>query len=121
MILFSIILNSFVHVIMYSYYFAALFGPAIQKKLQKIKKNITVIQMVKPKKFYKDYQILKAFHLQVQFCFILSQCVLGLAQNCDVPKVLVAIYAPNVALIFYMFYDFFRTAYTKKSDKLKET
>lgn len=47
MILFSIILNSFVHVIMYSYYFAALFGPAVQNKLQKIKKNITVIQMVK--------------------------------------------------------------------------
>lgn len=59
------------------------------------------------------------FTFQIQFCFILSQCVLGLAQNCDVPKVLVAIYAPNVALIFYMFYDFFRTAYTQKTDKLK--
>lgn len=52
MILFSIILNSFVHVIMYSYYFAALFGPAVQTKLQKIKKNITVIQMVKQKDYF---------------------------------------------------------------------
>jgi len=100
MILFSIILNSFVHVIMYSYYFAALFGPTVQNKLQTIKKNITVIQMI-------------------QFCFILSQCLLGLAQNCDVPRILVAIYIPNVAFIFYMFYDFFRTAYAKKADKLK--
>lgn len=46
MILFSIILNSFVHVIMYSYYFAALFGPTVQKKLEVIKKNVTLIQMV---------------------------------------------------------------------------
>lgn len=100
MILFSIVLNSFVHVIMYCYYFAALFGPAVQNKLQAIKKNITIIQMI-------------------QFCFILSQCVMGLAQNCDIPKVLIAIYVPNVTLIFYMFYDFFKTAYTKKSDKSK--
>lgn len=46
MILFSVVLNSFVHVIMYSYYFGALFGPEVQRKLERIKKNITVIQMV---------------------------------------------------------------------------
>lgn len=46
MVLFSVVLNSFVHVIMYSYYFAALFGPTVQQKLQGIKKNITLIQMV---------------------------------------------------------------------------
>lgn len=47
MILFSVVINSFVHVIMYSYYFAALFGPAVQQKLEGIKKNITLIQMVR--------------------------------------------------------------------------
>lgn len=31
---------------MYSYYFAALFGPEVQRKLESIKKNITLIQMV---------------------------------------------------------------------------
>lgn len=46
MILFSIVLNSCVHVLMYSYYFAALFGPAVQQKLVYIKRNITLIQMV---------------------------------------------------------------------------
>lgn len=35
-----------VHVIMYSYYFAALFGPEVQRKLEGIKRNITLIQMV---------------------------------------------------------------------------
>lgn len=46
MVLFSVVINSFVHVIMYSYYFAALFGPEVQHKLEKIKRNITLIQMV---------------------------------------------------------------------------
>lgn len=46
MILFSVVLNSFVHVIMYSYYFAALFGQKVQQKLEKVKKSITIIQMV---------------------------------------------------------------------------
>lgn len=29
-----------------SYYFAALFGPEVQRKLERIKKNITLVQMV---------------------------------------------------------------------------
>lgn len=41
---------------MYSYYFAALFGPAVQNKLQKIKKNITVIQMVKKNQHLTPYR-----------------------------------------------------------------
>lgn len=49
MVLFSIVLNSFVHVIMYSYYFAALFGPTVQQKLERVKKSITIIQMVSAK------------------------------------------------------------------------
>ncbi|XP_055298943.1 elongation of very long chain fatty acids protein 4-like [Sitodiplosis mosellana] len=94
MILFSVVLNSFVHVIMYSYYSAALFGPEIQRKLIGIKKNITLIQMI-------------------QFTIILIQCALSLAKGCDVPKLLLAIYVPNVLLVFYMFYNFFNTAYKK--------
>lgn len=47
MVLFSIVLNSFVHIIMYSYYFAALFGPDVQRKLGRVKKSITIIQMVR--------------------------------------------------------------------------
>lgn len=47
MMLFPILLNNGVHVLMYSYYFAALFGPAAQRKLRYIKKNLTIIQMVR--------------------------------------------------------------------------
>lgn len=47
MILFSVAINCGVHVIMYSYYFMAVFGSAVQKRLESFKKCITVIQMVK--------------------------------------------------------------------------
>lgn len=47
MILFSVSINCAVHVIMYSYYFMAVFGPTVQKKLESFKKCITVIQMVR--------------------------------------------------------------------------
>ncbi|XP_031617091.1 elongation of very long chain fatty acids protein 4-like [Contarinia nasturtii] len=100
MVLFSVVINSSVHVIMYSYYFAALFGPEVQRKLEGIKKNITLIQMI-------------------QFTIILIQCALALVRGCEVPKLLMAIYVPNVVLIFYMFYGFFNKAYTKKSYSTK--
>lgn len=57
MVLFSVVINSFVHVIMYSYYFAALFGPAVQRKLEGIKRNITLIQMVMIHRKPKVYMV----------------------------------------------------------------
>lgn len=174
MILFSVVLNSSVHVIMYrsvenchlqkkngnkltdmklnkkapssaffvvlnvteklmfhlyffcSYYFAALFGPEVQRKLVRIKKNITLIQMV-IFHFAKgndngdcNFFFFHIFiHLQIQFTIILIQCALSLARGCEVPKLLLAIYVPNVLFIFYMFYDFFKKAYKKKGDLSK--
>lgn len=133
MILFSVVLNSFVHVIMYSYYFAALFGPAVQRKLESIKKSITVIQMVSAQCLRRRWTLNSwriigflsffysiCFRFQIQFTIILTQCVLGLAKGCDIPKILVAIYVPNVTLIFYMFYDFFKKAYKKKATDVQK-
>lgn len=118
MVLFSIVLNSFVHVIMYSYYFAALFGPTVQQKLERVKKSITIIQMVcylSINRLFCSILIHSLFLFQIQFTIILTQCVLGIARDCDIPRVLVAIYAPNVGIIFYMFYEFFKKAYNRKS------
>lgn len=58
--------------------------------------------------------------LQIQFSIILTQCVMTVAKGCDIPKMLVAIYVPNVTLIFYMFYDFFKKAYKKKSENVQK-
>lgn len=110
-----------------SYYFAALFGPEVQRKLERIKKNITLVQMVifhSAKENVHDVCNFFSFfmfflHLKIQFTIILIQCALSLARGCEVPKLLLAIYVPNVLFIFYMFYDFFKKAYKKKGDLSK--
>lgn len=66
-----------------------------------------------------DY-LLYVICLQIQFSIILFQCCLGIARDCDVPRVLIAIYAPNVLLIFYMFYDFFNKAYKRKNIQMEQ-
>lgn len=126
MILFSVAINCAVHVIMYSYYFMAVFGSVVQKRLESFKKCITVIQMVIQHKtiLYTNicFCILRIFFftiLQIQFTLILIQCTLALINNCDVPKVLMAIYVPNVLFIFYMFYNFFKSAYGKRQTNKK--
>jgi hypothetical protein len=44
---FSMMLNSSIHVLMYSYYFISSLGQFWQKKINKWKPIITVLQMVK--------------------------------------------------------------------------
>lgn len=41
-----ILLNSFVHFLMYTYYLLSAFGPEVQDKINRWKKYITIIQMV---------------------------------------------------------------------------
>ncbi|KAK9709868.1 GNS1/SUR4 family [Popillia japonica] len=43
---FTILLNTLVHTVMYSYYFLSTLGPDVQKKIAIIKPKITVMQMV---------------------------------------------------------------------------
>lgn len=57
---------------------------------------------------------------QIQFTLILMQCTLSLYNQCGVPKLLLAVYIPNVAIIFYMFYDFFKSAYNKNKTNVEE-
>lgn len=119
MILFSVVLNSCVHIIMYSYYFAALFGPRVQHRLEPIKRRITLIQMVGICVIHfcvygkRDNERFSPY-AQIQFCLIIVQCCLALYNDCDMPRMLVYIYIPNVLFIFYMFYKFFNRAYANK-------
>lgn len=43
---FPILINSLVHIIMYSYYLMAIMGPQCQKYVIKYKKYVTIIQLV---------------------------------------------------------------------------
>ncbi|XP_055687487.1 elongation of very long chain fatty acids protein 4 [Lutzomyia longipalpis] len=95
--LFSILLNSVVHVLMYSYYFLSIFQ-SLQKRLRPIKPYITVIQMV-------------------QFTIILIHIAITAYYNCTLPTAILAMYFPNVIVIFYMFYKFFERSYVRNKGK----
>ncbi|XP_065370199.1 very long chain fatty acid elongase 4 [Calliphora vicina] len=99
--LYPIYLNSWVHVIMYTYYFFAnICSAEVMKKFISIKKSITIIQMI-------------------QFCFILAHAAI-MWSNCQIPALLKAYHCLIVLVIFYGFYDFYKKAYTNsQASKLK--
>lgn len=90
-----VILNNMVHMVMYSYYLLSSMGPAIQRKINSYKKYITIIQMA-------------------QFCILIVNSLFYLTPDCNVPNVYGWVFIPNVFIVFYMFYDFYRKSYTKK-------
>ncbi|XP_013097807.2 elongation of very long chain fatty acids protein F [Stomoxys calcitrans] len=93
--LYPLLLNSVVHIVMYSYYFLAnVCGPVFMRRLLWFKKSITIVQMV-------------------QFMFILLQA--GITwRYCGVPMVLTSYFSLVIAVIFYGFYDFYKKAYKPK-------
>lgn len=94
------IINSFVHVVMYSYYFLAAMGPHVQKHLW-WKKYITRLQLV-------------------QFAIILSYAVFLLVNDCPLPKALNWIMAFQSSVFSILFANFYYKAYIRSpSKKLK--
>ncbi|XP_030761062.1 elongation of very long chain fatty acids protein AAEL008004-like [Sitophilus oryzae] len=91
-----IMLNSFIHILMYTYYFLSCLGPKWQKRLVHWKSRLTMAQMV-------------------QFTILIIHIMVGLQPSCPTPKLFLMMYLPNVILIFKMFYDFYKKSYTIKS------
>ncbi|GBP25757.1 Elongation of very long chain fatty acids protein AAEL008004 [Eumeta japonica] len=89
------LLNTFVHIVMYSYYFLAGMGPAVQKYLW-WKKYLTVLQMV---------QFVLVFLHAFQLLFI----------ECDYPRAFVWWIGMHAVLFYYLFSDFYKQAYIKKT------
>lgn len=88
------LINSFVHVIMYTYYLLAALGPQYKKYLW-WKKYITWIQLV-------------------QFVIVLSYLMMVLMMDCKVPKALTYFMMTNMVIFLYLFGDFYRKTYKAK-------
>uniref|UniRef100_T1GED4 Elongation of very long chain fatty acids protein n=1 Tax=Megaselia scalaris TaxID=36166 RepID=T1GED4_MEGSC len=101
---FPFILNSCVHVVMYSYYLAAaVLSKEIVAKLTPVKQLITILQMV-------------------QFFFImLHTVVVRLYFQCQFNHdVFLFIFFISVGVMFYLFYDFYKKTYLKSDKSLKQ-
>lgn len=98
--LFIGIINSFVHIIMYTYYFFAAMGPQYQKYLW-WKKYITNLQMI-------------------QFCAAFLHSAQLLYTDCGYPRWSVCFTLPNAIFFYMLFNDFYQRSYQRRLAKQKE-
>ncbi|XP_058833223.1 elongation of very long chain fatty acids protein 7-like [Topomyia yanbarensis] len=96
MLTFSIVINSVVHIIMYSYYFMSASETKIFKFLaSKVKKYITSIQLI-------------------QFGLLTMNNFFGLQPGCNTCKPFLAMYIPNIFILIYLFSSFYKKTYDTK-------
>ncbi|KAL1463167.1 hypothetical protein WDU94_014948 [Cyamophila willieti] len=93
-------INSFVHVVMYSYYALALINPDYKHAWWK--KYLTQMQMI-------------------QFIAVGLHAVAALFNpDCNYPKILIMLGLPQNVFMFMLFADFYRRTYMKPTDKTKK-
>ncbi|XP_064473919.1 very long chain fatty acid elongase AAEL008004-like [Ornithodoros turicata] len=90
----GVCLNSFVHVVMYSYYFLSLLGPAMKKYLW-WKRHLTQLQIA-------------------QFVIIFCHGTIPLAKDCGYPRTHIFIGIPQGVFFLTMFIKFYMEAYGKQ-------
>ncbi|XP_046658745.1 elongation of very long chain fatty acids protein AAEL008004-like [Homalodisca vitripennis] len=88
------LVNSFVHVCMYSYYFLSSLGPSVQAYLW-WKPYITRLQLA-------------------QFVFVVTFLLSLMFRDCDIPQFFVTYMTLNAIVFLYLFTKFYINAYTKK-------
>ncbi|KAL3200655.1 hypothetical protein MRX96_012936 [Rhipicephalus microplus] len=90
----GVCINSFVHIIMYTYYFLACLGPSVQKYL-----------------WWKRYLT----RLQIgQFILIIAHAFIPIFVDCGYPPILLYIAIPQVALVLGLFVNFYIQAYNTR-------
>ncbi|KAK8767362.1 hypothetical protein V5799_005855 [Amblyomma americanum] len=94
---FIIALNTFVHVVMYSYYFLASIGPKAHKYLW-WKRYLTQMQII-------------------QFIVAMVHGLIPLFYDCGYPKLYVYFAMPQGVLFLYLFFDFYFNVYRRNSRK----
>lgn len=90
-------LNTFVHIIMYSYYLLAALGPKYQRFLW-WKKYLTAIQMV-------------------QFVLVMLHAFQLLFIDCNYPKAFVWWIGMHAVMFYFLFSNFYKETYNKKKAK----
>ncbi|KAG5318223.1 ELVL1 protein, partial [Pseudoatta argentina] len=90
-------LNTFVHIIMYSYYLLAALGPHIQPYLW-WKKYLTTLQMI-------------------QFVLVMIHAFQLLFIDCNYPKAFVWFIGMHAIMFYFLFRNFYNEAYNKKNLK----
>ncbi|XP_014610682.1 PREDICTED: elongation of very long chain fatty acids protein AAEL008004 [Polistes canadensis] len=93
------ILNSTVHIIMYSYYLISALGPKYKKYLW-WKKYMTVVQLI-------------------QFIIMMIYLLFTLVMDCGVPKILTYCFMIHVVIFIYLFSNFYRKAYIRQKKIVK--
>lgn len=90
----GLVINSFVHVVMYSYYFLSLLGPSVRSYLW-WKRYLTQVQIA-------------------QFLVILAHVAIPLVKECGYPRSHVLIGIPQVILVLGLFLQFYYNTYTRR-------
>ncbi|XP_020296941.1 elongation of very long chain fatty acids protein AAEL008004-like [Pseudomyrmex gracilis] len=100
---FVCLVNCFIHVIMYTYYFIAAWSTTMQQKVSRFKPYITKLQMT-------QFVALICYGLQA---FLDPEC-----KGSQRAKELVFVFVLNMLLFLYLFYDFHKKTYgTKQKQK----
>ncbi|XP_050542564.1 elongation of very long chain fatty acids protein AAEL008004-like [Daktulosphaira vitifoliae] len=97
---FPILVNSFVHIVMYSYYELSSLGPHYKKIANKFKKYITMIQLI-------------------QFGILVIHTLQAASSTCDIPNWYVYGTVPDITVLFYLFYKFYRKTYNRKNKSVE--
>lgn len=90
-------LNTFVHIVMYSYYLLAALGPQIQPYLW-WKKYLTALQMI-------------------QFILVMIHAFQLLFVECNYPKAFVWWIGMHAVMFYFLFRGFYKEAYKRKNSK----
>ncbi|XP_053674777.1 elongation of very long chain fatty acids protein 4-like [Anopheles nili] len=99
MLTYTIIVNSLVHMCMYSYYLLAVIPKYVPFQLSKLKRYLTALQII-------------------QLVSILMNIMFAMRSTCAVPRTHVLLYMPYMVVLISMFINFYVKTYSSKPKKL---